>query len=143
MPNIATVFKTEISRIIRKELRAELAGTKKVISSYRSQIAELKRKVKSLETNLGKPAKGGDAEIANAAPSSENGGTIRFSAKSLASQRRRLGLTTSAAAKILGVSAQSITNWEKGLSRPREKQLETIAELRKMGKKEAAARLVQ
>ena len=143
MPNIAAVLKNEISRIVRKELRTEFAGMKKAISSYRTQIVELKRQVRLLEQGLAKIAKTNGAEATSEAPEKESAGTIRFSAKSLATQRKRLGLSTSATAKLLGVSAQSVANWETGQSRPREKQLEAIAALRTMGKKEVAARLAQ
>jgi len=41
MANIASLLKTEISRVARKEVRGETAGLKKAISSYRSEIAAL------------------------------------------------------------------------------------------------------
>ena len=44
-------------------------------------------------------------------------------------------------AKILGVSALSVYKWESGKTRPRARQIEAIASLRKMGKREALARL--
>ena len=40
-----------------------------------------------------------------------------------------------------GVSALSVYKWESGKTRPRARQLEAIASLRKMGKREAQARL--
>jgi DNA-binding transcriptional regulator YiaG len=43
----------------------------------------------------------------------------------------------------MGVSAQSVTNWESGKIRPRDSQLAAIAALRKMGRREVAARLEQ
>jgi DNA-binding transcriptional regulator YiaG len=52
-----------------------------------------------------------------------------------------LDLSTVVAAKILGVSPQSVMNWESGKTRPRDSQLDAIAALRKMGKKEVAAKL--
>lgn len=143
MSNIAAVLKTEVSRIVRKELRAEFASTKKAISSYRTQIAELKRQVKTLEKSFGSASRNSAAEPAATPADSEAGVTIRFSAKSLATQRKRLGLSASQTAKLLGVSVQSVANWEKGTSRPREKQLAAIAGLRQMGKKEVAASLEQ
>ena len=44
-------------------------------------------------------------------------------------------------ATLLGVSGQSVYKWEHGEARPRARQLEAIAELRGIGKREAAARL--
>jgi len=43
----------------------------------------------------------------------------------------------------VGVSAQTIYNWETGTSRPRAEQLAVIAAVRKMGKREVKARLDQ
>lgn len=144
MPNIASILKSEIARIVRKELRSEFQATKKAVSAHRSQIAELKRQVKSLEQQLKKASRGerkaGASRQTEQAEQAENT-TIRFSAKGLASQRKRLGLSVAATAKLLDVSAQSVINWESGKTRPRDSQLAAIAALRKMGKKEAAARL--
>jgi len=44
MPNIATLLKTEISRVARKELRGESQALKKAVSAHRSEIAALKRR---------------------------------------------------------------------------------------------------
>jgi transcriptional regulator with XRE-family HTH domain len=41
----------------------------------------------------------------------------------------------------MGVSAQSIYNWETGKAVPRRQQLEAIAALRGIGKREALSRL--
>jgi DNA-binding transcriptional regulator YiaG len=142
MPNIASLLKSEIARIVRKELRTEFQATKKALSSHRSQIAQLKRQVKSLEQQLRKVSKGGSrAAPAQQADSDNEASTIRFSAKGLASQRKRLGLSVVATAKLLGASAQSVINWESGKTRPRDAQLGAIAEMRKMGKKDVAAKL--
>ena len=42
MSNIASLLKTEISRVARKEVRAETLGLKKAVSVYRAEIAALK-----------------------------------------------------------------------------------------------------
>lgn len=140
MPNIASVLKSEISRVARKELRGENQALKKAVSHYRSEIADLKRRMHALEQQvkrLGKSA----AKSAPAPDESASSQGIRFSAKGFAAQRQRLGLSAAALAKILGVSALSVYKWESGSTRPRAKQLEAIATLRGMGKREAAARL--
>jgi DNA-binding transcriptional regulator YiaG len=67
------------------------------------------------------------------------GQRIRFSAKSLASQRRRLGLSAHDCGLLLGTSGQSVYNWEVGTARPRPKHMPAIAALRKLGKKDARA----
>lgn len=42
---------------------------------------------------------------------------------------------------LVGASGQSIYNWEDGKARPRAANLAALAELRTMGKKQAAQRL--
>lgn len=140
MPNIAAIFKEEIVRLARKELRGELEGIKKASAQYRSDIAALKRRVASLEKQQARLVKKGSGSAASEA---EAGATtrFRFSAKRLAAQRGKLGLSAADMGALLGVSAQSIYHWESGKTRPRQQQIAAIAALRKLGKREAKARL--
>ena len=140
MPNIASVLKVEISRVARKDVRAETQPLKKASAQYRSDIAALKRRVLALEKQLSRLARSGKA-ASSVAPEKSGKSGLRYSAKGLVAQRKRLGLTATAVAKILNVSVQSIYKWEDGKTRPRASQLPAIASLRKMGKLEAAKRL--
>jgi DNA-binding transcriptional regulator YiaG len=142
MPNIQTLLKSEIARIARKEVRAETERLKKSSISYRSQIAALKRSVAALEKQLARQRGASAAPAAGGEEEERAGGRgFRFSAKGLAAQRRRLGLSAREVALLLGVSSLSVYKWEQGKARPRAKQMEAISQLRRMGKKEAAARL--
>jgi DNA-binding transcriptional regulator YiaG len=140
MPNIGTVLKSEISRVARKELRGETQSLKKSISQYRTQIAQLKRRTQALEQQVKRLGKAGGRAAPQPAED-ETSRQVRFSAKSLAAQRKRLGLSAAALARLLGVSALSVYKWESGNTRPRAKQIQAIAALRGMGKREAAQRL--
>jgi DNA-binding XRE family transcriptional regulator len=140
MPNIAAVLKNEISRVARKEVRSETLALKKVAATYRSEIAALKRRTQALEQQLRRLERK-RAEPAPAAQNDEPPGPARFSAKGLASQRRRLGLSAADCALLLGTSAQSIYNWEEGKVRPRTKHLTAIAALKTLGKTVAATHL--
>jgi len=140
MPNIATALKQEISRIARRQVRGEASALKKALSSYRAEIATLKRRAQALEQQVrrliksnGRSARENEEE----APPAKN----RFSAKGLASQRKRLGLSASDAGLLVGASAQSIYNWEQGKARPLARHLPAIAALKGMGKRAVAARL--
>lgn len=140
MTNIATLLKSEIARVARKEVRAETAGLKKAASTQRSEIAALKRRAVELEQQLRRLAKSRSATLAAEAPATPAKG-LRFTAKGLASQRRRLGLSAHECGLLVGASGQSIYNWEDGKARPRAANLAALAELRTMGKKQAAQRL--
>jgi DNA-binding transcriptional regulator YiaG len=146
MPNIASLLKEEIARISRKQSRSETEQLKKASAHYRSEIAQLKRRIQALEQQIKRLGKstgrgGGSSAAAAATTTEESGKQIRYSAKSLASQRRRLGLSAASFAKLLGVSALSVYKWESGNTRPRQKQIEAIAALRTMGRREAQKRL--
>lgn len=141
MPNIASVLKSEIQRVARKELRAETQQLKKTVTQYRGQLAQLKRRVQALEQLVRRQSRGAGRAAAAEPQDEDSGPSLRFSAKGLAMQRKRLGLSAASVAKILGVSALSVYKWESGKTRPRARQLEAIASLRKMGKREAQARL--
>ena len=142
MPNIAAVLKEEIARLTRKELRGQSGGLKKASSQHRRDIAALKRQVTKLESQVSLLEK----QMLKTAPTSPEGDAttdVRFTAKGLQSQLRRLGLTATDFSKLVGVTPQSIYNWSRGASRPRKEQIAAIAALRGVGKKEAQARLRQ
>ena len=141
MPNIAAVFRDEIARIARKEVRAQTGEFKKASAQYRTHIAALRRRVDELERQLKRVGKASARASAAPAEDDADGPQRRFSPKRLAAQRRKLGLSAADFATLLGVSGQSVYKWEHGEARPRARQLEAIAALRGIGKREAAARL--
>ena len=144
MPNIAAVLKTEIARIARKEVRSQTEEIRKSSAQYRSHIAALRKRIDELERQLKRVGKSaGRSAPAAAAESDDEGTSRRFSATRLAAQRRKLGLSAADFATLLGVSGQSVYQWEHGESRPRARQLEAIAAVRGIGKREAAARLAK
>jgi DNA-binding transcriptional regulator YiaG len=143
MPNIASVLKGEISRIARKEVRAETESLKKQSTQHRSQIAALRRQVAGLEKLLRKQSKGTKAVAG--APTDQEGARsgLRFRSTGFAVHRRRLGLSAAQAGALLGVSGQTIYHWEAGKAKPRASQLPRIDALRKLTKKGAAAAVAQ
>jgi DNA-binding transcriptional regulator YiaG len=140
--NIATILKSEISRVARKEVRTELQALKKTTTKFRSDNAELKRRLAEVERLIKQLSKGVGTK-AVAAPADEFGKVPRFSAKRLAAQRARLGLSAANFGKLVGVSGASIYLWENGKARPRASQMPGIAAVRLMSKRDAAAKLAE
>ena len=139
--NIAAALKVDIVRLARKEIRNETQALKKAAASHRSDIAALKRRLLEMEKQLRRRGRAQEAEGPSTDVQDTQAPKIRFSAKSLAAQRKRLGLSASDIGLLVGASGQSVYNWESGQVRPRASQLAPIAALRQMGKKDAAARL--
>jgi len=142
MPSIGTVLKEEISRLSRKEVRSQVEATKKATTQHRRHIAALRRQVAQLERQVAllvRKARDTPQPVSAASAVARP----RFVAKGLRSQRTRLGLSAADFGKLLGVSAQSIYNWERELAYPRGEQIAKLAALRGIGKREAAMRLEQ
>jgi DNA-binding XRE family transcriptional regulator len=141
MANFASMLKDEISRIARKEsrnlvepLRKQLAVQRTAIAALKRERAELTRELASLSRRVGRagsvePSPGADAQ------------QMRFSAAGLRSLRARLGLSAEELGRLAGVSGQSVYNWEGEKARPRQAQIQAIAALRGIGKREARAQL--
>lgn len=154
MPDIASVLKSEIARLARKEARSEIDGLKKVVAAHRHSIAELKRRNAELERGLKLLAKQTLAvtqATASRAGKALNPGAasttpevaIRFSADWLVAQRNRLGLSPAECGLLVGASDQSINKWEKGGVVPRKMFMPALAGLAKLGKRAARARLAE
>lgn len=142
MPNIGTVLREEIARLSRRETRSQVGATKKATTQHRRQIAALKRQVGQLERQVASLVRK-SLDTAKTAAAAASSLRPRFVAKGLRSQRTRLGLSAIDYGKLLGVSAQSIYNWERELTSPRAEQLARLAALRGIGKRDAAKRLKQ
>ena len=136
MPNIMVALKEEISRLARKEIRVQTEGLKKASATHRRDIAALKRQVAKLERQVAL-LEGHVPAAASPAPAEEADTNVRFTAKGLRSQRKRLGMSAGDYSILVGVTPQSVYNWERGASRPRKGQLATLAALRGIGKKDA------
>ncbi len=140
MPNIATAFKQEISRLARREIRIHVLGLQKSSAQFRRDIAELKRQAAKLRSEVTRLERQAGKEIAPQVAGAERA-NVRFTAKGVKSQRERLGISAADYGKLVGVTGHTIYQWEHGTSRPRMAQLTALASLRGIGKREALARL--
>ncbi len=141
MSNLQSVLSQEIKRLARREVRSELAATKRTVAQHRREIAELKRRNTALERTVsylqsreGKRLKAGPSQA-------EPPQGTRFSVQSLKAQRRRSGLSQEDYASLVGVSSSTIYNWESGSTKPSGKHLATLVSLRGIGKREAERRM--
>jgi DNA-binding transcriptional regulator YiaG len=143
MPNIASILKAEISRVARKEVRTEIETLKKASTHHRASIAALRRQVQKLEKELRHALKmsAGASSSGEGDEEAESGPPRRFSATRLAAHREKLGLSAAAYGKLVGVTGQTIYKWEQGKARPRKAQLEGLASVRGLGRREVAEQL--
>ena len=138
MANIATVLKEEITRLARKEVRRQTEVLRKTSAQHRKYIAVLKQRISELQREVTALEKQAPKQPTAISPSTGKKGT-RFSAKGLRSHRNRLGLSAAAYGKLVGVTGQTVYKWENATVRPRAQQVEALAAVRGIGKKEVPA----
>lgn len=142
MANLASLLKSEISRLARREanalvepLRAQVTRLRKDVSSLRQQLAGMERATKRAER--ASPVVDAVQKV------DQDDKQRRFSAKRLKAFRDKSGLSAPELALLLGVSAQSIYNWENGAVRPSDDTIVAIARLKEAGKRNLQAALEQ
>lgn len=140
LSNLASAIKEEIIRLARREIRGELQHLKSASARYRSEIAALKRKTVELQRVVSRLSNGKASAVAPAGHQEEPS-RVRYSAPGLRSLRNRLGLSAEDMGTLIGASGQSVYKWEAEKAQPRRQHVVAIAALRKLGKREAAARL--
>lgn len=138
MSDIAALLKSEISRLSKKAIRQAIGPVQSATTAHRRQLAAMKKQISDLEREVKKLRR---AASSASLPVPEEGVKIRFVAKGLKSLRMRLGLSAEDLGLLLGASSQSVYNWESKKTTPRPAQVEAIAQLRNVGKKEALERL--
>jgi DNA-binding transcriptional regulator YiaG len=141
MATFASALKNEISRLARKEAKAIAAPATKAVARYRHEIAQLKRQIREQQKSIAHLASQQSKAAENGKPAEDLDSGRRFSAKSVKAQRRRTGLSAADYAKIVGVSALTVYNWESGKTRPRKEQLAALVAARGLGKRDARRKL--
>lgn len=142
MADIGALLKHEIVRLARRETRAQLQPVQKASAQHRRHIAELKRQVAALQRLDSLVQRRLPDRPATVSAGSADA-KVRFVAKGLKSHRDRIGLSAAEYGRLVGASAQSVYNWERGRAVPRPPLLGAIAGLRGIGKREAQRRLEQ
>ena len=140
MSNIATVLKQEITRLARKEAKAQTASLHKANAQYRRDIARLKREGAELSKQVAFLENQERRRATKGAPAVNVEGR-RFSPRGLKTHRQKVGLSAGDYATLVGVTAQTIYNWENGKSRPRNEQLASLLAVKEQGQREARKRL--
>lgn len=140
MPNFNAMFKTEVGRLARREVRPDVLATKKAQAQHRRDIAALKREVAGLRRTV-TFLEGRERQRLGTTPPPEAAQGVRFSPKWLKAHRSKLGLSAADYARMVGVSPLSVYNWESGKTKPQAKQIAAWAQIRGLGKREALKRL--
>lgn len=150
MTTFAENLKREIARVARKELKAELDALRKTCTTQRSDIAALKRDVKSLQGRLFRAERVTHKTAAVVLPSvppptkpatrSPVGALGSFNHEAFADFRKTLRITQSEMGRLVQASTLSVWKWETGKAQPRAGALLRIQTAMKLGKRAAIAK---
>ena len=146
MPNIASLLKHEIQRVARKEIRQEVSKLRVQNTVLRKRLADMNQRLEALERGCKQSARGAAAAGAGKRIEEIDSGVIersRITSSMIRSLRERLGLTQAQLAKLLGVSAQSVYQWEarEGSLQLRRRTKAAILDIRGLGKREVHRRI--
>jgi DNA-binding transcriptional regulator YiaG len=139
MPTLAATLRNEIRRLAAREAKKALRPVRRLqkqvkvlrqtVRDHRYALAGVQRRVARMKA------------VARAASGGRGGRGALLSPEAIAAKRRGLGMSRVQFAKLLGVSPGSIFGWEKGRTLPRGQSLERLREVRKIGVREARARV--
>lgn len=136
MSNLNTAFRTEVSRLARKEARQLAEPVHRAALAAKRSTASLKQRVNDLERELAALRKS-SVRASPVASQPTDTRLRRLRTQGIKALRSRLGLSAEDLGRLLGVSGQAIYNWEQGKSRPRPKAFDRLVQLRSMGKRDA------
>ena len=147
MPTFSKLFQDEIRRLARKEIKPELDRMKQENTEMRRALASLKKQVLSVEkaSRARRPHPAHAEQPAEAGKQDRPAGRARITSHTVRTMRQRLGLTQADVGRLVGVSGQSVYQWERrdGRLQLRHATREAIAQAKGMGVREARAKLQQ
>jgi DNA-binding transcriptional regulator YiaG len=142
MPNIGAVLKQEIQRLAARVSRSMGESTRRTVTAQRKQIAALRAQIAVLNKQVASLQKGAKAATkVTAAPARPAEAVRPMRASAIRALRTRLGITASQLGKLVGVTDQSIYNWEHEKAKPKAAQAAVLAELKGLGKRQVHERL--
>ena len=144
MATLTSVLRSEFERLCKQEVKKQLEVLRKTDVELRKEIAELRRQLKVVEKQRGVPV-----PLMRVKPLLSEGVSLeaveRFKATAaLVKQLRgKLGISQVEMAALLGVTSQSISNWERrdGELSLRRATKVALLNLKSMGKRDALAQL--
>lgn len=141
MPNFAALMKDEFRRLARREARSLIRSLKRIVAQHRRDLAGLKRLAPRLARSVAFLESRESQRVSEPQVSEKIVENSRFSPKWLKSHRARIGLSASDYARLIGVTALTIYNWESGKGKPTKARLAALVSVRKIGRREALKRL--
>lgn len=147
MANFGKQFQEEIRRLARKETKLDLERMKREQVDLRKSLSAARKQIEKLQRDIKRLGRGGAAASADTGGEQESGEGVkaRVSGKTIRLMRAKMGLTQAEFAKLVGVTGQSIYQWERkeGPLTFRGGAKERIVAFKGVGAREARKRLAE
>jgi DNA-binding XRE family transcriptional regulator/uncharacterized coiled-coil protein SlyX len=142
MPNIGALLKQEIQRLAARVSKSQTEALRRAAAAQRKQIAKLRAQIAALEKQAASFKKSVQAASKSIPTPEQPSRKLRpMRAAAVRAMRARLGITASQLAKLVGVSDQSVYNWEHEKVKPKAAQAAALLELKALGKRQVRGRL--
>ena len=139
MTGLARVLNDEIARVARRALRADVQSLRTLSAAHRKHIAALRRELMALKRECALLRRQRSATLAS--PSTASQAARRFRIDGFSAWRKRMAFSAQEVGMLLGITGQTILNWEHGTSKPSPAMVESIAQVRGRGKRVLQAEL--
>ncbi|NOZ88099.1 MAG: helix-turn-helix domain-containing protein [Deltaproteobacteria bacterium] len=132
MAKMETVFRDEISRLARHEIKVQLEPIAKQLKVLKKEV----RRLKDVVNKLGAKVPESNGLLLEQLVDLDEAKAARIGPKFIRSLRKRLGLSQRELSVLLGVSLSAVGTWEYGKARPEGKNRQALVTLRRMGRRQ-------
>jgi DNA-binding transcriptional regulator YiaG len=137
LAKIEMAIRDAIARGARKHIRSAATPLRRDVRRLRQAVRELRAQVATLRDTAARWADSQSSRGWQPGISEDEARTARLSPGLIRKLRTRLGLSQAAVARLVGVSAAAVVQWEQGRATPTGKNRAALVGLRRLGKRQA------
>lgn len=141
MAKIEAAIREGILRGARREVRRMTAPLRRELGRLREVVRRLRADVAAAREAAGRAERARAGEPWRPVATEAELQRARLSPRLIRTLRRRLALSQAGLARLVGVSAAAVVQWERGRSTPTDQNRSAIVGLRRLGRREVKQRL--
>ncbi len=136
MAKIEQAIREALARGARREIRRAVRPLRREVHRLRRVLAQTRRDLAGVRDLAAQWQRAAGATPWRPQVSPEEAKAARLSPRLIRTLRARLGLTQSGLARLVGVSAAAVVQWERGHATPSGENRSTVVGLRRLGRRD-------